>query len=165
MGRGASAVLGALSFTLSHSRSHPTTMEDAAVIKTPGAALSLVAVAFFTLLAASAACAADAADNSKVVGTWNLELEYEGEKQSIKVEIREDAGKLAGTWVGPHRTNPLEDFTWDGKTLAFVRNVNREGTPVALEHKATVDGDDMKGTITQPQGEVPFTAKRAPARH
>jgi hypothetical protein len=123
----------------------------------------LLAITLFALagLAPRAAGAADAASNDPVVGTWNLELEYEGQKQSIELRIREENGKLAGTWVGPHRTNELEDFTWDGKTLTFVRNVNREGTPVALKHKATVDGDDMKGTITQPQGEVPFTAKRA----
>jgi hypothetical protein len=107
-----------------------------------------------------AAGASAPADNAAVVGTWNLELRYEGELQKITLEIRETEGELAGTWIGPHRTNELEDFTWDGTTLTFVRNVNREGTPVALRHEATVDGDDMKGTITQPQGEVPFTAKR-----
>jgi hypothetical protein len=111
----------------------------------------------------SAATAAAPANNAAVVGTWNLELTYEGQLQKITLEIREEGGKLAGTWVGPHRTNPLVDFTWDGTTLTFVRNVNREGTPVALKHKATVSGNDMKGTITQPEGEVPFTAKRAAA--
>ena len=127
------------------------------MIRQISALLSTLAVAIVTV----AASGADAADNSNVVGTWNLELTYEGELQKITLEIREENGKLAGTWVGPHRTNPLEDFTWDGTTLTFVRNVNREGTPVALKHKATVNGDDMKGTITQPQGDVPFSAKRA----
>jgi len=120
----------------------------------------MLALALFAL-AAVAASGSDAASNAAVVGTWNLELMFQGEKQSIKLEIREEGGKLAGTWVGPHRTNELEDFTWDGTTLTFVRNVNREGTPVALRHQATVDGDDMKGSITAPEGEVPFTAKRA----
>lgn len=105
-----------------------------------------------------------AADNSKVVGTWALELMYQGEKQSITLEIKtKDDGTLTGTWIGPHRTNELVDFTWDGATLTFTRNVNRQGTPVALKHKATVEGDSMKGLITAPDGDTPFTATRKQA--
>lgn len=118
-------------------------------------------IAFLILAAGLVATAALAADNSKVVGTWALELMYEGQKQAITLEIKtKDDGSLTGTWIGPHRTNELVDFTWDDTTLTFTRNVNREGAPVALEHKATVDGDAMKGVITAPEGEVPFTATR-----
>jgi hypothetical protein len=105
-----------------------------------------------------------AADNAQVVGTWALELSYEGQKQAITLEIKtKEDGSLTGTWIGPHRTNELVDFGWDGTTLTFTRNVNREGAPVALKHKATVEGDSMKGVITAPEGEVPFTAARKKA--
>jgi hypothetical protein len=126
--------------------------------------LSASMLAFSVLAACLVASAVYAADNSKVVGTWALELMFEGQKQAITLEIKtKEDGSLTGTWVGPHRTNELVDFTWDGTTLTFTRNVNREGTPVALKHKATVEGDAMKGTITAPEGEVPFTAARKKA--
>jgi hypothetical protein len=110
------------------------------------------------------AAAIFAADNSKVVGTWALELTFQGEKQMITLEIKtKDDGALTGTWIGPHRTNELVDFTWDDKTLTFTRNVQREGKPAALKTKATVEGDTMKGTITAPEGDTPFTATRKKA--
>ena len=123
-------------------------------------------VLVFSILAAClvAFAARAAADSSKVVGTWALELTAQGQTQAITLEIKtKEDGSLTGTWIGPHRTNELVDFGWDGATLTFTRNVNREGTPVALKHKATVDGDSMKGTITAPEGEIPFTATRKKA--
>jgi hypothetical protein len=108
------------------------------------------------------ALAASAADNKQVVGNWDLELTYQGQQQAIKLEIAEkEDGTLTGKWIGPHRTNELVDFGWDGKTLTFTRNVERPSGPVALKHKATVEGDSMKGTVSAPEGEVPFTGKRA----
>ena len=124
----------------------------------------LASVLVIHLIALLCAAAAFAADNSKVVGTWALELTAQGQAQAITLEIEtKEDGSLTGTWIGPHRTNELVDFGWDGATLTFTRNVNREGTPVALKHKATVDGDSMKGTITAPEGEIPFTATRKKA--
>jgi hypothetical protein len=126
----------------------------------PATALAVQAL----VLAFALAGTAFAADNSAVVGSWALELTYEGQPQKITVEIKtKDDGSLTGTWIGPHRTNELVDFGWDGKTLTFTRNVQREGKPAALETKATVEGDTMKGTITAPEGDTPFTAKRTKA--
>ena len=125
----------------------------------------LLCLALTLTAAALATSRADASDNAGVVGTWNLELEFQGQKQSIELVIRQTDGELAGTWIGPHRTNELDDVNWDGTTLTFVRNRNRQGTPVALRTRATVVGDDMKGTITQPEGEISMTGKRAHDEH
>ena len=96
----------------------------------------LVTVLLVSVLALLGAAALLAADNSKVVGTWALELMFEGQKQAITLEIKtKDDGALTGTWIGPHRTNELVDFTWDDKTLTFTRNVQREGKPAALKHQ------------------------------
>lgn len=125
-----------------------------------------LAVLMFVACATFGAADKPKADFAKVVGTWNLQLMFEGQMQSITLEIKtKDDGTLTGTWIGPHRTNELVDFTWDGTTLTFTRNVQREGKPVALKHKATVDGDTMKGEITQPPPDavVAFTATRKKA--
>ena len=120
--------------------------------------------AFFLATFLFALAAHAGADTSKVVGTWALELTHQGQTQAITLEIKtKEDGSLTGTWIGPHRTNELVDFGWDGTTLTFTRNVNREGTPVALKHKATVEGDSMRGAVTAPEGEVPFTAARKQA--
>ena len=127
---------------------------------------SVATVFAFSILATCllALAAHAGADSSKVVGTWALELTAQGQTQAITLEIKtKEDGSLTGTWIGPHRTNELVDFGWDGTTLTFTRNVNREGTPVALKTKATVEGESMKGTITAPEGEIPFTATRKKA--
>jgi hypothetical protein len=125
----------------------------------------LITVFLVSVLALSGSAALFAADNSKVVGTWALELMFEGQKQAITLEIKtKDDGSLTGTWIGPHRTNELVDFGWDDKTLTFTRNVQREGKPTALKTTATVDGDTMKGVINAPvEGDTPFTATRKKA--
>jgi len=134
------------------------------------ALIAISALALVSALAVARPVAASAdgtkGDPAKVVGSWALQLMFEGQMQSITLEIKtKDDGSLTGTWIGPHRTNELVDFTWDGTTLTFTRNVTRDEKPVALKHKATVEGDTMKGEITQPppQEVVPFTATRKKA--
>jgi hypothetical protein len=134
----------------------------------PVLALQMLCLLLVLAVAAPLAASGDATkgDPAKVVGSWGLELMYEGQLQHITLEIKtKDDGSLTGRWIGPHRTNELVDWTWDGKTLTFTRNVEREGKPVALKHKATVEGDTMKGEITQPPPaeKVPFTATRKKA--
>ena len=68
-------------------------------MKKPIASVLAISV-LAALVVASAACAG--ADNSKVVGTWALELMYEGQKQAITLEIKtKEDGSLTGTWIGP----------------------------------------------------------------
>lgn len=136
------------------------------MIRQRKALLSTIAMVFVAVAAFAASAADAAADNSKVVGTWNIEAMYKGEMMKITLKLEEKDGKLAGTWIGPHRTNELSDVAWDGTALTFVRNVDHEGKQVGIHYKATVSGDDMKGTILQPgEGEYPFTAKRQHADH
>jgi hypothetical protein len=145
-----------------------TSSDDAAGAAAPGAAAGEGAARGSSSAPAARAGAADdgagkaAAGVASVVGTWDLTLTFEGEPQKITLEIAAAAdGGLTGTWIGPHRTNPLVDFTWDGTTLTFVRNVNRQGNPVALRHRATVEGDAMSGVISAAgEADVDFSAKR-----
>src|SRR5262245_28840145 len=80
--------------------------------------LVLQTLALLLVLAVAAPLAAadkPKGDPAKVVGSWALELMYEGQMQQITLEIKtKDDGSLTGTWIGPHRTNELVDFTWDG---------------------------------------------------
>ena len=127
-------------------------------------ALSLALV----LAAAAPLAAADAkGDPELVVGTWALELMFEGQKQAITLEIATKAdGTLAGTWIGPHRTNELVDFTWDG---------HDEGDPASGRGRVSLQPDgSLAGHIYIHHGDdsgfkaVPFeddeppTAKSSP---
>ena len=103
-----------------------------------------------------------AADNSAVVGKWSMELSFQGQSRQIDLEFMEKDGELSGTVAGRQGgTNELSDVSWDGETLAFARNINRQGQEFSISYSAKIDGDEMEGTMTTPRGERPFTAKRA----
>jgi hypothetical protein len=105
--------------------------------------------------------AALAADNAAVVGTWKVSMEMQGQAVDVTLEIKEADGALAGTWTSPRGADPLADVKWDGQTLSFSRNVNRQGQDFKIEHTAKVDGDSLDGKMILPQREIPFTGKKS----
>ena len=53
-----------------------------------------------------------AADNSAVLGQWDLSLNLQGNEVLVKLTITEDGDGLGGTWAGPQATNALSDVSW-----------------------------------------------------
>ena len=60
-----------------------------------------------------------AADNSAVLGQWDLSLNLQGNEIPVKLTITEDGDGLGGTWAGPQATNVLSDVSLAGDTLSF----------------------------------------------
>lgn len=119
---------------------------------------ALAVVAVLTLLCASVALAAD---NSAVVGKWAIPLEVRGQTFDVTLEITEEDGGLGGTWTGPRSSDTLVDVAWDGETLTFQRNLERQGQSISINCSATVDGNTMNGKLTTPRGDREFTGTRA----
>ncbi len=104
------------------------------------------------------------ADNSAVVGTWNVTIEddyFEDADLEITLIIEEDEdGELTGTWESDRGEDDIEDVEWDGKTLRFVRELEFAGRDVDIEHRAKVTGDTLKGEMELPRRDVEFSGKR-----
>ena len=105
-----------------------------------------------------------AADNSAVLGTWNITIDDEDFEEAdleITLEIEEDDdGELTGTWETDRDDYDLEDLEWDGVRLSFVRELEFMGRDMEVEHSAKVTGDTLEGEMEFPRSEVEFSGER-----
>jgi hypothetical protein len=107
----------------------------------------------FLLLLYGVAYAADSPAN--VAGTWNVSVSGETGSAQQTIVLKQEGGKITGTFKGPRQSGPLEG-TVDGNNISF-----HISTRVPLDYKGTVDGDTMKGTMTGKGKTGDWTATRA----
>jgi hypothetical protein len=104
------------------------------------------------------------ADNSAVLGSWAITIEDGGfddvGMETTLVIEEDDDGSLTGVWETDRGDDDLEDVTWDGKTLSFVRYIEILGDEVEVEHTATVDGDTLEGDMEGPRRDFEFSGER-----
>lgn len=98
-----------------------------------------------------------AADNSAVLGQWDLSLNLQGNNISINLSITEDTDGLSGTWTGPQATNTLSDVSFGGDTLSFTMQTQQGSLDVSFE----LEGDTLSGGLSTPQGNLPIVGKRS----
>lgn len=98
-----------------------------------------------------------AADNSAVVGQWDIELSFQGQGVTINLTITENGDELGGTWKGPQNTLPLSDVSFVGDTLSFSRQTQRGVSQLSLK----LEGNTLTGSLTTPQGDLPIVAKKS----
>ena len=88
-----------------------------------------------------------------VSGTWTVDLTLPGTGTST----------VTGMVEGRNQT-PVTDGTVEGATATFTAMARNEadGSGLAVEWVATVDGDDIAGTLSSPlMGTLEFTGRRA----
>lgn len=121
------------------------------------AVLSLVLV-----LAAHVPVAAQDAGAVNVAGKWELTWETPRGTSTMTLNLTQDGTKVAGTATMRMGDVPIKDAKLDGNTLSFTLELGRGDRTFEMQCKATVDGDAMKGTMSNPRGgDRPFTGKRA----
>lgn len=128
--------------------------------------LFLILLALFVLTTFSYSQAAqEKADQGKVVGTWKIEVDADGEYYYLTMELKDVAGKLEGTISesqGTFTNVPLSELLYDGTTLSFVF---KSPTPpdgvertVRGEFKAGADKMDGAMLVTELGVTAPATA-------
>jgi hypothetical protein len=98
-----------------------------------------------------------AADNSAVLGQWDLSLDLQGNEIPINLTITEDTDGLGGTWTGPQATNTLSDVSLVGDTLSFTMQTQQGSLEVSFE----LEGDTLSGGLSTPQGNLPIVGKKS----
>ncbi len=102
-----------------------------------------------------------AQDLGPLVGTWDIEFTFNGNPIQAVLELRHADNALAGTWTGPRGgSDEIESIATDGTTLAFSRQVERQGQTFEISYSATVEDHQMTGTMTTPRGENPFSGRK-----
>ncbi len=100
-------------------------------------------------------------DLDHLVGTWDMEYEIDGNPSQAVLELRHSEEGLSGTWSVPgYATVDLEMVTTDGKTVSFARTAGPPGQTYEIRYSATVEHDEMKGTMWPPGGENPLAGKK-----
>lgn len=98
-----------------------------------------------------------AADNASVLGTWNLNLNVQGNSIDIVLNLSEGTNGLEGTWGGPQGSTPISDASFDGTTLKFSFSGQQGPVPIS----ATITDGAFAGNISTPAGDLPVTGKKA----
>ncbi len=100
-------------------------------------------------------------------GTWRWEYELGGAtmKDSLRLKLSQ-GGKLSGHFKGREdKLIEIEDAKLEGDTLSFLLSLDYQGTPVKLEFKGKVKGDEIDGNVTistnQGSQDFPWAPKRS----
>ena len=116
--------------------------------------ISILAALGFTVLAGTAI----AADNTAIVGDWNMEIDFQGQGFAIDLIITETEEGLAGTIGAPEfGVVPLENVSFDGENLKFETDDQQGGTAI-IELK--LNGSELDGSISAAMGNIIAYATR-----
>lgn len=105
-----------------------------------------------------------AAEPAKVAGVWNVTLELEAITGHPVLTLKQDGGKISGTYEGRYGVSALAG-TVKEKTIEFAVTIVAEGTETTGTFTGTVDGDTMGGAVSfEGAGEGTWTATRTPPK-
>jgi hypothetical protein len=107
---------------------------------------------------------APSGETSNVAGKWDLNLEAQGQKLPVSLDLSQDGAKVSGTLNSMLGKGVISDAKVTGNKLKGTAKTEMQGQAMELSISGTVDGDSMKGTIeTGMPGfpPLPFEGKRA----
>jgi hypothetical protein len=132
--------------------------------------LKKLSVVALLVLVAAVAFAAPQQDKQKqekkselnVTGKWAMTMEMSMGTANPSLELKQDGGKVTGSYTGRYGTFPLEGTLKD-RTIQFTFQMGAEGQTVTMSFSGEVaaDGQSMKGTASLgDMGDASWTAKR-----
>jgi hypothetical protein len=115
------------------------------------------------LVFAAVAIAGPAVAQSPAAGTWELELDFQGNPVAVTMVVTEADGKLGGSWTTPRGTVELESVTFGGGKLVASWTREAQGQSATMSYEGTVAGDAITGEMVTPRGRMAANGKRAGA--
>jgi hypothetical protein len=107
----------------------------------------LSAVVAISAIGIAAAWAADA------TGKWTWTTNFQGNQVTQTLELKQDGEKLTGSLTGRNNQKiEIKEGTAKGNEISFVVVRDRNGQEVKTVYKGKIDGDTLKGTITNNVG-------------
>jgi hypothetical protein len=97
-----------------------------------------------------------------IAGKWIMTLEMAMGTATPALELKQDGGKITGTYTGRYGTFPLEGSLKD-HAIAFSFTMDAEGQSVTMSFQGEVSADaqSMKGTATLGEmGDATWSARR-----
>jgi hypothetical protein len=108
---------------------------------------------------------ADDKKTADVTGTWKWETEFNGNKRTSTLKLKQDGDKITGAMLGRDGTETkIEDAKLKDGELTFVVNRERDGQKFTVKYAAKIDGDTIKGHAAMNFGgeerKIEFEGKR-----
>lgn len=132
----------------------------------------LIALAAFAALVANAAPvhAQTQLKTAVVRGAWQISMQGHGDAVLQTLALQQTGGTISGTLKAPQGDAVPVRGTVSGQNISFSVKRHTSDGDVTQEFAGTVSGDSIKGTVTQGQYHVDWTAARSkpqtkPAAH
>jgi hypothetical protein len=117
--------------------------------------LSLVLILSFP---AAKTLSAQEKDYSALLGTWDVELTEMG--MAMEFVFKMEEGTLTGELVFEMGNGIMEEIAFDGKQFTCTISIDAGGQTMGVDVSATVNGNEMEGTMLSEMGEAEFTGKK-----
>lgn len=121
-----------------------------------------------SLTAAAQKVPAEISDSLAIQGRWDITININGKMVPSWLEIHHSGLKmLVGRFVGTGGSaRPISRIYLENGKMSFSIPPQWEPEPNDLKVEGTLQGDNLAGTMTMPNGNTyPWTAKRAPRLH
>lgn len=97
---------------------------------------------------------------AKIVGTWDMQTEYQGSKIPATMSLVLDDGHLIGTWASQGMKMKMSSILLDGDKLSFKRSMGEDGPSLAFSGR--VEGDKLDGKYETQFGGLTCAGTRKP---
>ncbi|MFC2166425.1 hypothetical protein ACFLQZ_00495 [Acidobacteriota bacterium] len=94
-----------------------------------------------------------------LLGTWDVELTDMGMMMQFIFKMEDDT--LTGILEFEMGSGIMEEITFKENKLTFLVDLDADGQMISIEGMATIDGEDMSGTMLTEMGEAVFTGKKS----
>lgn len=123
----------------------------------------LIALAAFMALAAHTAPAlAQAPAKPAVVrGSWQVSMKGQAAAVFQTLALQQTGGTISGTLKAPQGNAVPVQGTITGQNISFSVKRHTPDGDVTQQFAGTINGDSIKGTVTQGQYHVDWTAERS----
>ncbi len=97
------------------------------------------------------------------VGSWDIEMEIQGNPVQAKLDVTEAEGALKGHWSSERGESDLDNLAVKDNTMTFSRTIEREGQEFTIDYTAKLVDGKLEGNMVTPMGDMPFTGTQAKA--
>ncbi|MCJ7581179.1 MAG: hypothetical protein MUP98_11680 [Candidatus Aminicenantes bacterium] len=118
----------------------------------------VLSLAFMLGIPSTTSLFAQAEDVKPLLGTWDVELTDMGMLMQFIFKIEEDT--LTGLLEFEMGSGKMEEITFNENKLTFLVDLDANGQMISIEGMATIDGEEMSGTMNTEMGEAVFTGKK-----
>ncbi|NIW35567.1 MAG: amidohydrolase family protein [Gemmatimonadetes bacterium] len=94
-----------------------------------------------------------------ITGTWDFEIDAEGQIIAAKMTVEQEGADFEGTMQTPFGEARVRDGVVSGNKISFTIVVET-GEPMEVTAEGTVEGEEASGTGESPDGSFTWTAER-----